>query len=119
MRTGFRDLTDGLQGPLSSCRRSFRRHYPRWKMPMTSVNLSIVPATNRIVASVRSCTRQYPGVLALDNATFEVAAGEVRALLGKNGAGKSTMIRLLTGAETPDKGTVAIDGMQLNQSGSA
>lgn len=87
-------------------------------MPMTSMKLSVVPSSNRIVASVRGCTRQYPGVLALDNATFEVAAGEVRALLGKNGAGKSTMIRLLTGAETPDKGTVAIDGVELTQSGS-
>ena len=57
--------------------------------------------------------------MALDNATFDVAAGEVRALLGKNGAGKSTLIRMLTGAEVPDTGTVRIDGAELTQSGSA
>ncbi|MBY3064655.1 sugar ABC transporter ATP-binding protein [Rhizobium laguerreae] len=70
------------------------------------------------IASIDGCTRQYPGVLALDNATFAVAAGEVRALLGKNGAGKSTLIRLLTGAEVPDSGTVKIDGQELRHSGS-
>ncbi|TDW25660.1 monosaccharide ABC transporter ATP-binding protein (CUT2 family) [Rhizobium azibense] len=70
------------------------------------------------IASIEGCTRQYPGVLALDNATFALAAGEVRALLGKNGAGKSTLIRLLTGAEIPDSGTVKIDGEELRHSGS-
>lgn len=74
---------------------------------------------SRSIASIEGCTRQYPGVLALDNATFAVAAGEVRALLGKNGAGKSTLIRLLTGAEIPDSGTVQIDGDELRHSGSS
>lgn len=71
------------------------------------------------VATLEGCTRRYPGVLALDNASFHVAPGEVRALLGKNGAGKSTLIRMLTGAEVPDSGTVTIDGVTLRQSGSA
>ncbi|MBB3407076.1 simple sugar transport system ATP-binding protein [Rhizobium sp. BK316] len=84
---------------------------------MTQISRS-VEAARRSIASIKGCTRQYPGVLALDNATFEVAAGEVRALLGKNGAGKSTLIRLLTGAEVPDAGTVAVDGEELRYSGS-
>jgi simple sugar transport system ATP-binding protein len=71
-----------------------------------------------IIASINGCTKRYPGVLALENANFEVAAGEVRALLGKNGAGKSTLIRMLTGAEIPDSGTVTIDGGTLSQTGS-
>ncbi|MBB2974086.1 sugar ABC transporter ATP-binding protein [Mesorhizobium sp. RMAD-H1] len=70
------------------------------------------------IAAVNGCTKRYPGVLALDDATFEIAPGEVRALLGKNGAGKSTLIRMLTGAEVPDRGTVLIDGGELRQSGS-
>ena len=78
------------------------------------------PSPDRtVIASIEGCTKRYPGVLALDNATFDVAAGEVRALLGKNGAGKSTLIRMLTGAEVPDTGTVRIDGAELTQSGSA
>lgn len=74
---------------------------------------------DRVVASLDGCTKRYPGVLALENATFSVSAGEVRALLGKNGAGKSTLIRMLTGAEVPDTGTVKIDGVEINQAGSA
>ncbi|MEB2846555.1 sugar ABC transporter ATP-binding protein [Endobacterium cereale] len=84
---------------------------------MTSVSM-IRPAEASAVASIKGCTRQYPGVLALDNATFTLASGEVRALLGKNGAGKSTLIRLLAGAEIPDSGTVLIDGAPLTQTGS-
>ncbi|MBP2463638.1 MULTISPECIES: sugar ABC transporter ATP-binding protein [unclassified Rhizobium] len=76
------------------------------------------PADISAVASVNGCTRRYPGVLALDNATFNVVPGEVRALLGKNGAGKSTLIRMLTGAEVPDSGTVLVDGAELTQTGS-
>ncbi|MBB3966766.1 sugar ABC transporter ATP-binding protein [Rhizobium metallidurans] len=74
---------------------------------------------HRPIASIKGCTRRYPGVLALDNATFQVAGGEVRALLGKNGAGKSTLIRMLTGAEIPDSGTVEVDGEELRHSGSS
>ncbi|KQV70118.1 sugar ABC transporter ATP-binding protein [Rhizobium sp. Root1220] len=84
---------------------------------MTQTLRTAVLASHSI-ALIEGCTRQYPGVLALDNATFSVAAGEVRALLGKNGAGKSTLIRLLTGAEIPDSGTVKIDGEELRHSGS-
>ncbi len=73
---------------------------------------------HRPIASIKACTRRYPGVLALDNATFTLATGEVRALLGKNGAGKSTLIRMLTGAEIPDSGTVEVDGEELRHSGS-
>lgn len=86
---------------------------------MISANPSNVVGNQRIIASVKGATRRYPGVLALDNATFEVAAGEVRALLGKNGAGKSTLIRMLTGAEIPDSGTVTIDGAPLAHAGSS
>jgi len=81
---------------------------------MTSVS-QIRPATAAAVATIKGCTRRYPGVLALDNASFDVAPGEVRALLGKNGAGKSTLIRMLAGAEVPDSGTVLIDGAELSQ----
>jgi len=71
-----------------------------------------------VVASLKGCSKRYPGVIALENANFDMRAGEVRALLGKNGAGKSTMIRLLTGAETPDSGSVTIGGTQLHAAGS-
>jgi len=71
-----------------------------------------------IVARLEGCSKRYPGVVALADADFEMRAGEVRAMLGKNGAGKSTMIRLLTGAETPDTGVVTLGDAVLSGAGS-
>ena len=62
------------------------------------------------VAELRSATKRYPGVIALDEVNFSVMPGEVRAVLGKNGAGKSTLIRLLTGAKSADSGEVLLSG---------
>lgn len=70
-------------------------------------------STRHAIAEVRGARKQYPGVVALDDVDFAIAPGEVRALLGQNGAGKSTLIRLLSGVETPDAGTVIIDGTPL------
>jgi ABC-type sugar transport system ATPase subunit len=69
------------------------------------------------VAELRSATKRYPGVIALDEVDFSVMPGEVRAVLGKNGAGKSTLIRLLTGAESADSGEVLLSGMPFVESG--
>ena len=76
------------------------------------------PDTRPVIARLTGCSKRYPGVIALSDADFELRAGEVRALLGKNGAGKSTMIRLLTGAETPDTGLVTIGDTPLRDAGS-
>ena len=51
---------------------------------------------------------------ALDNISFDIRQGEVTALLGHNGAGKSTTIRILTGIETQTSGDVLIGGMDTN-----
>lgn len=69
-----------------------------------------MPEQSRIVLELDGLTKQYPGVKALDNFSLELKAGEVRALLGKNGAGKSTAIKILSGAVMPDSGQVSIDG---------
>lgn len=86
---------------------------------MTSSDPATSGDSRPVVAQLKGCSKQYPGVIALADADFEMRAGEVRAMLGKNGAGKSTMIRLLTGAETPDTGVVTIGGEPLSGSGSA
>ena len=53
---------------------------------------------------------RFPGVLALDDVSFEVAAGEIHALVGENGAGKSTLLKILSGAQQPNAGTISFDG---------
>lgn len=73
--------------------------------------------TADLVADVRDVSKQYPNVQALTRVDFTVSPGEVRALLGKNGAGKSTMIRLLSGAETADTGQVFLNGELLGGKG--
>jgi ribose transport system ATP-binding protein len=57
--------------------------------------------------------KAYGGVLALEDATFRAAPGEVHALVGENGAGKSTMIKALAGVIRPDDGRVLIGGEEV------
>jgi len=55
-------------------------------------------------------TKTYPGVTALDNVSLRVERGEVLGLIGENGAGKSTMMKILGGVTQPSAGTIRIDG---------
>ena len=58
-------------------------------------------------------TVRYGPTIALDDARLEVAEGQVHALLGENGAGKSTIVKVLSGLVRPDSGTVFIFGHSL------
>ena len=62
------------------------------------------------VLSLKDIRKVYPGVVALDNVSIDFYPGEVHALIGENGAGKSTFIKTITGAHAPDGGTITIDG---------
>jgi ABC-type sugar transport system ATPase subunit len=55
-------------------------------------------------------SKGFPGVLALDDVSFEIAAGSCHALCGENGAGKSTLGKLLAGIHAPDAGSLLLDG---------
>ena len=59
---------------------------------------------------VKGLTKRYPGVVALDGVGLEILPGEVHALVGENGAGKSTFIKCVTGAIRPDEGEIEICG---------
>ena len=60
------------------------------------------------VISVRSVTRRYGKLLAVDELSFEVAQGEIFGLLGPNGAGKTTMMHLITGMLDRDSGEISV-----------
>ena len=65
---------------------------------------------------VEGLTRKYGDLVAVDDVSFSIGKGEVVGLLGHNGAGKTTIMRMLTGYIEPTAGSVVIDGMPLGES---
>ena len=62
---------------------------------------------------IAGLTRRYGAIAALEDASLEVAPGEIVGLLGANGAGKSTLLRTAAGLQPPDAGTVTVDGVDV------
>jgi ribose transport system ATP-binding protein len=58
----------------------------------------------------RGLGRDFPGVTALDGVDIDVEAGRTHVLIGENGAGKSTFVKLVTGTDQPTRGQIRIDG---------
>ncbi|MGA9322817.1 MAG: sugar ABC transporter ATP-binding protein [Xanthobacteraceae bacterium] len=63
---------------------------------------------------VRNVSKSFPGVQALRKVSFVLETGEVHGLVGANGAGKSTFIRMLSGASTPDTGGIEVQGLPIS-----
>lgn len=74
----------------------------------------ILTAENGSTVVMKSISKHFGGVTALDNVDFEARAGEVHALMGENGAGKSTLIKVLSGAYTKDSGEVYVVSSTLD-----
>jgi fructose transport system ATP-binding protein len=66
--------------------------------------------TAPIVLEARGLVKRFGHVTALDGSDFELRAGEVLAVIGDNGAGKSSLIKALSGALVPDEGEIRLDG---------
>jgi len=66
--------------------------------------------------SLDSVTKDFPGVRALSSVSIDLYPGEITALVGENGAGKSTVVKILTGIYQPDNGDIRIDGKVLELS---
>ena len=62
------------------------------------------------LASVREVTKRFGNLVAVDGLTFDVGPGEVHALIGGNGAGKTTAMKMLAGLLRPDAGQVMVGG---------
>ena len=61
---------------------------------------------------ISAANKSFPGVKALDKASFRLRKGSIHALLGENGAGKSTLIKIITGVHRQDSGTLFINGKE-------
>jgi fructose transport system ATP-binding protein len=66
-----------------------------------------------LVMKATSLVKRYGQVTALDGADFELRAGEILAVIGDNGAGKSSLIKALSGATIPDEGEIFLDGQKI------
>jgi fructose transport system ATP-binding protein len=66
------------------------------------------------ILSARGIHKRYGNVTAIDGADFDLYPGEILAVIGDNGAGKSSLIKVLSGATIPDEGTVSLDGQEVH-----
>ena len=69
---------------------------------------------SRPVLEARRLVKHYGRVVAMDGVDFELRDGEILAVVGDNGAGKSTMIKALAGALRPDAGEIRLDGQPVS-----
>ncbi|MEX3007650.1 sugar ABC transporter ATP-binding protein [Hoeflea sp. TYP-13] len=65
------------------------------------------------ILSLRGISKSFPGVKALSDVSLDLYPGQVTALVGENGAGKSTIVKILTGIYQPDEGAMTIDGSDV------
>ncbi len=61
------------------------------------------------ILEIKNITKRFPGVLALNDVSFDIHRGEVHILIGENGAGKSTLMKILSGVYQPDEGKIILN----------
>ena len=67
-----------------------------------------------ILLEVKQCSKSFPGVKAFNKVDFDLYKGEIHCVVGENGAGKTTFIKMLSGALHPDEGTIKIAGKEYS-----
>ena len=65
---------------------------------------------NNYILTLKNITKEFPGVKALDDVTINIERGTIHGLVGENGAGKSSLIKILAGIYQPNKGEIILDG---------
>jgi ABC-type branched-subunit amino acid transport system ATPase component len=90
---------------------------PKRKQPDTSLVLPArvrAAATPAVLLQIDHARKQFGGVIAVNDVSFDVQAREIVALIGPNGAGKSTTFNLITGVLTASGGTISVLGKKLD-----
>ncbi len=80
--------------------------------PSGEVTASPQGDSGRVVVDMRGIRKEFPGVVACDGANLTVRAGTIHALLGENGAGKTSLVNVLSGVYLPDAGEIWVHGRQ-------
>ncbi|TPK22341.1 sugar ABC transporter ATP-binding protein [Mesorhizobium sp. B2-5-9] len=70
--------------------------------------------TQEPILTARGLVKRYGRVTALDNANFDLYPGEILAVIGDNGAGKSSLIKAISGAAVPDEGEIRLEGKPVS-----
>ncbi len=70
-----------------------------------------------LILELKGITKIFPGVKALNNVQFQLRRGEVHALMGENGAGKSTFIKVITGVHAAEEGHMYLNGQEVHFKG--
>ena len=70
-----------------------------------------------VAATVQGLSKSFGGSVVLDGIDLELPRGQTTAIVGSSGCGKTTLLRLIAGFETPDAGSVDIDGTQVSGPG--
>lgn len=89
--------------------------WPRYSTSGANVSeggVNSVQATQAVefVLELNGIHKRFPGVYALQDVHFQLRPGEIHALMGENGAGKSTFIKIITGVHQPDEGEIRLNG---------
>src|ERR1700730_17588473 len=111
-RRSIRRTTRGRTSTPSPPARPSRRASARGCGPRSRLVNETGPVNDAIV-KIEGLAKRFGAVTAVDGVDLEIARGELFALLGGSGCGKTTLLRLLAGLETPDSGRILIDGQDM------
>jgi ABC-type branched-subunit amino acid transport system ATPase component len=105
-------LALGGEGIVPAVRRRFARSAPAPRS--AGVERSITPSrSGGVVFAARDLSKRFGNVVAAEDVSLSLRSGEICALIGPNGSGKTTVLRLLAGTLEPDSGVVLLDGSVL------
>jgi len=111
-------LAFGGQGVVPWLLRLVRREEPPPR-PAAAPSPAAAPRPHRPVLRARELRKAFGGVIAVDGLSLELARGETAALIGPNGSGKTTALRLISGAAAPDQGRIELDGSDVTRATTA